>query len=138
MNGEKDCLLCNPSKDVHQNIIFENDTCYFLMHSEQQDELEGCGVIIPKQHRANAFELTETEWKDTYHLLQKAKKYLDKNFAPAGYTIGWNVGEVSNQNIFHSHLHVIPRYNDEPLAGKGLRFWLKQTKNKRMKKENEY
>jgi diadenosine tetraphosphate (Ap4A) HIT family hydrolase len=38
---------------------------------------------------------------------------------------------VSNQFIFHCHLHVIPRYNDEPLAGKGVRYWLKQPENKR-------
>jgi hypothetical protein len=35
--------------------------------------------------------------------------------------------------VFHSHFHVIPRYEDEPLAGKGVRYWLKQPENKREK-----
>ncbi|QSO49222.1 HIT family protein [Alicyclobacillus mengziensis] len=127
------CPFCNPHKDKEQNIIFENETCYFLQHNKQQDVLEGCGVIVPKNHHANAFELTREEWNDTYDLLQKAKAYLDQEYTPAGYTLGWNVGEVSNQFIFHSHFHVIPRYDDEPLAGKGIRYWLNQPENKREK-----
>jgi diadenosine tetraphosphate (Ap4A) HIT family hydrolase len=29
------------------------------------------------------------------------------------------------------HLHVIPRFADEPLAGKGIRHWIKQPANRR-------
>lgn len=133
MPYNQNCPFCNPHQDADQNIVFENETCYFLQHNHQKDILEGCGVIVPKQHHANAFELTKEEWNDTYELLQMAKTYLDEKFAPDGYTLGWNVGEVSNQTILHSHFHVIPRYNDEPLAGKGLRYWLKKPENKRSK-----
>ncbi|KQL34400.1 HIT family protein [Psychrobacillus sp. FJAT-21963] len=133
MSYDANCPFCNPQKDVEQNIIFENETCFFLQHINQQEVLEGCGLIVPKKHHANPFELTKDEWNDTNELLQDAKKYLDDKYSPDGYTLGWNVGEVSNQSILHSHLHVIPRYNDEPLAGKGVRYWLKQPENKREK-----
>jgi diadenosine tetraphosphate (Ap4A) HIT family hydrolase len=133
MSYDETCPFCNPQKDKDQNILFENETCYLLQHNKQQDVLEGCAVIVPKKHHANAFDLTKNEWNDTYELLQDAKEYLDKEFSPDGYTLGWNVGEVSNQCIFHSHFHVIPRYNDEPLAGKRVRYWLKQPQNKREK-----
>lgn len=133
MSYEETCPFCNPDKDHNQKIVFVNQTCYFLQHAEEQDVLEGSGVIVPKQHRATTFDLTNEEWHDTYELLHQAKKYLDTEFAPDGYTLGWNVGEASNQSIRHSHFHVIPRYSDEPLAGKGLRHWLKQPENKRSK-----
>lgn len=133
MSYNENCPLCNPHKDPEQNIVFENENCYFLQHNQQQDVLEGCGLIVPKKHHANVFDLTSEEWNDSYELLQKAKTYLDDKFSPDGYTLGWNVGEVSNQTIPHCHLHVIPRYNDEPLAGKGVRYWLKQPENKRKK-----
>ncbi|MDQ0483931.1 HIT family protein [Guptibacillus hwajinpoensis] len=139
MTYQENCPFCDPLKDKEQTILFENETCYLLQHTKQQDVLEGCAVIVPKEHHADAFELTKQEWNDTYDLLQNAKEYLDKEFSPDGYTLGWNVGEASNQTIFHSHLHVIPRYNDEPLAGKGVRYWLKQPENKRekLKKNND-
>jgi histidine triad (HIT) family protein len=28
-------------------------------------------------------------------------------------------------------MHVIPRFADEPLAGRGIRYWLKQDANRR-------
>ena len=127
------CPLCNLHKDKDQNIIFENETCYYVQHNLEQDVLEGCGLIIPKKHHENAFELTKEEWNDTYELLQKAKQYVEDRYCPDGFTLGWNVGDASNQSIPHSHLHVIPRYNDEPHAGKGIRYWLKKPENKREK-----
>ncbi len=133
MKKERNCPFCYPEKDEHQHIILENETCYYLQHDWQQDVLEGSGVIVPKNHQADAYALTEQEWNDTYGLLQEAKKYLDERYSPDGYTLGWNVGKTSNQTIFHSHFHVIPRYDDEPLAGKGIRYWLKQPENKRTK-----
>ncbi|MGG1631094.1 HIT family protein [Rossellomorea sp. NRS-1567] len=133
MSYDENCPLCNPHKDKEQNIVLENETCYFLQHNKHQGVLEGSGLIVHKKHHTDAFELTQEEWNDTYELLQEAKKGLDKEYSPDGYTLGWNVGKVSNQEIPHSHLHVIPRYNDEPLAGKGIRYWLKQEGNRRLK-----
>lgn len=133
MSNEMSCPFCNPHKDPNQKIVFENTSCYFLQHAKEQDVLEGSGVIVPKQHRTLTFDLTKEEWNDTYDLLKLAREYIDDEFSPDGYTLGWNVGAASNQSISHSHFHVIPRYNDEPLAGKGLRHWLKQPENRRNK-----
>lgn len=71
------------------------------------------------------------EWLATYDLLQHVKARLDEKYAPAGYNIGWNCGSAAGQHIPHAHLHVIPRFEDEPLAGKGIRHWLKQPNNMR-------
>jgi histidine triad (HIT) family protein len=95
--------------------------------------LKGSGVIIPKVHRETVFDLTSEEWQASYELLQKVKIYIDEAFQPDGYNIGWNMGRAGGQEIFHAHMHVIPRYGDEPLAGKGIRFWLKQPENTRPK-----
>jgi histidine triad (HIT) family protein len=34
---------------------------------------------------------------------------------PAGFNILHNIGRVAWQSIFHFHVHVIPRYEDDPL-----------------------
>ena len=41
------------------------------------------------------------------------------------------MGGLGGQKIFHAHLHVVLRYKDEPMAGKGIRHWIKQPQNKR-------
>ncbi|HTE22587.1 MAG TPA: HIT domain-containing protein [Candidatus Limnocylindria bacterium] len=50
---------------------------------------------------------------------------------PDGYNLGWNIYPTGGQNVDHAHLHLIPRYKDEPLATKGIRYAFKQSSNRR-------
>jgi len=88
-------------------------------------------MIIPRAHRETLFDLTREEWEATYDLLHAAKNLIDDVFKPDGYNVGWNCGSVGGQTVFHAHLHIIPRFADEPRAGRGIRWWLKQAENKR-------
>ena len=110
-------------------VVLENDLCLFLQHEETV--LSGSGLIVPRAHRETIFDLTPAEWNATYELIHQVKKIIDHDFRPDGYNLGWNCGAVGGQEVFHAHLHFIPRYKDEPLAGKGIRYWLKQELNKR-------
>ena len=65
-----------------------------------------------------------------YPSLSEAKRVM-AHARPDGYTVGWNVHPVGGQTVPHAHLHVIGRFADEPLAGKGLRHALKQPENRR-------
>ncbi|MCQ6266986.1 HIT family protein [Fictibacillus sp. WQ 8-8] len=125
------CLLCQPFGLEDQEIVFENKTCLYIQSPQNQTILEGSGLIIPKAHRPSVFDLTQEEWNDTYSLLAFAKAYLDRTLKPDGYNIGWNSGEIGGQHILHAHLHVLPRFSDEPYAGRGIRSWLKSPSNKR-------
>ena len=122
------CPFCPPAV-AQAGIILQNEHCLFL----QQDEpvLTGAGLIIPRQHRETAFALTSEEWDATYTLLHEVKQMLDARYQPDGYNLGWNCGAIAGQEVFHAHFHVIPRFADEPFAGKGIRYWLKQVTNKR-------
>lgn len=127
----KECPYCNLSADLEQEIVYENETCCFIQKESEQQVLHGSGLIIPKIHKSNVFDLSDQEWSDTKDLLQRAKKLLDKKYSPDGYSIGWNTGEAGGQSIFHAHLHVIPRFKEEPYAGRGIRYWIKQDVNRR-------
>ena len=127
----KDCVLCSIEEDSQQQVILSNKYCIFLQ--KLQEVLIASGIIVPKEHRKTVFDLSHQEWNATFELLQEVKVYLDNKYNPNGYNIGWNVGNVGGQEIFHAHLHVIPRYEDEPMSGKGIRYWIKQPENKRIK-----
>ncbi|MCZ8541886.1 HIT family protein [Psychrobacillus psychrodurans] len=131
----KDCIFCNLELEPTQKVILSNEYCMFLQLEQAQEkgiQLEGAGLIIPKKHRETAFDLTIEEWNATYTLLHDVKKFLDEMYQPQGYNLGWNCGEIGGQHIFHSHFHVLPRYEDEPLAGKGIRYMFKSADNKRI------
>ena len=110
--------------------VFETETAIAVRSNNLKDKvLIGSYVIIPKSRVSTPFELSAKEWSDTRELLLKVKEYIDATYKPDGYNIGWNVGEAGGQSVQHAHLHILPRYNDEPFAGRGIRSWLKKPEN---------
>ena len=109
---------------------FENETMIAVKSNNlKNNTLIGSYVIIPKSEVSSPFELSDKEWNDSKALMIEVKAYLDKKYSPDGYNIGWNVGKAAGQEVAHAHMHIIPRYSDEPYAGKGLRYWFKQPEN---------
>ncbi|MFQ5794250.1 MAG: HIT family protein [Candidatus Bipolaricaulia bacterium] len=127
----ENCPFCRQNIQ-RAHIVLENDFCVFLQPEEPV--LTGSGIIISREHRETVFDLTEEELRATFDLLRQAKERIDREFGPDGYNVGWNNGSVAGQEVFHAHLHVIPRFPDEPFVGRGIRYWLKQEKNKRHSK----
>ncbi|MGE3268296.1 MAG: HIT family protein [Chloroflexota bacterium] len=110
-------------------IILEGALCFVM--DTRDPVLVGSAMIVPRAHRETVFDLTPDEWAETYTLLHQARALLDEQYAPDGYNVGWNCGAAGGQEVFHAHLHVIPRFQDEPLAGRGIRYAIKQPTNRR-------
>lgn len=110
-------------------IVLEGALC--IVMDTCDPVLAGSRMIVPRAHRETVFDLTPAEWSETYELLGKARALLDEEYAPDGYNVGWNCGVAGGQEVFHAHLHVIPRFSDEPLAGRGIRYAIKQPENRR-------
>jgi diadenosine tetraphosphate (Ap4A) HIT family hydrolase len=128
--AEQYCPLCDRDLLGAAEVYFENDLCVYASTRDPRDSpdvLPGCGIVVPLAHKPSPFDLTEAEWLATRELLLSAKAAWDQRLAPDGYVVGWNCApEVS-----HAHLHVLPRFDDEPLAGTGLRFAMKHPDNRR-------
>ncbi len=121
---------------MNEFIKFENDSVVGVPSTDAQGKmfdktLVGSYVIIPKSHVETPFDLSEKEWLDTKKMIDTIKKHIDQIFKPDGYNLGWNVGRVAGQEVSYAHLHIIPRFKDEPFAGRGIRYWLKKGENAR-------
>ena len=122
------CEACG-SEVPHEHVVLEDEYCWFLR--KPQAVLEGSGIIMPKRHRDTVFELTPEEWAATREMVLAAKALIDRELSPDGYNLGWNCGSAGGQQTLHAHLHVIPRFGDEPYAGRGIRWWLNHEDNLR-------
>jgi len=123
------CPYC-PATSPDQRIIFKEELVLFMQNEMAQGALKHSGVIIPIEHRETVFDLTESEIVATFKLLARVKRWMDETFRPDGYNVGWNCGKIGGQEVFHAHMHVIPRFRQEPLAGSGIRALLKSDANK--------
>ncbi len=124
------CPYCPIEDDENQIIRFRNELVLFTEAPKYQGALKHSGIIIPMAHRETVFDLTPEKVSATFEMLNEVKEWMDKEFSPDGYNVGWNCGEIGGQEIFHAHLHVIPRFKAEPMAGKGIRSYLKSDANR--------
>jgi len=121
-----DCPFCQLVDEV---VLIENDLCIAIQ--TRDPVLLGSAMLFPRAHRATPFDITADEWAATRELLLALRDQIDRDHRPDGYNIGWNVGAVGGQEVEHAHLHLIPRFADEPLAGRGIRHAFKQPSNAR-------
>jgi diadenosine tetraphosphate (Ap4A) HIT family hydrolase len=124
-----DCPYC-PPLDSDQHVRFADGLVLYLEDERHQGALQHSGIIVPVRHAETVFDLTQAEVTATFQLLARAKEWLDAERAPDGYNVGWNAGAVAGQEVFHAHLHVIPRFRQEPMAGRGIRAHLKGDDNR--------
>jgi diadenosine tetraphosphate (Ap4A) HIT family hydrolase len=122
------CPYC-PIDDPETNIIFEHELVLYMSNSRYQGSLKHSGVIIPKAHRETVFDMSSDEVLASFDLLDEVRAWMDEKFKPDGYNVGWNCYVAGGQEVMHAHMHVIPRFNAEPLAGQGIRALLKSQKN---------
>jgi len=131
---EPDCVFCELTLFRAAEICIENGHCLYASTRDPRDPpdvLPGCGVVIPIAHRASPFDFTDEEWAATHELLLQAKAVQDERLAPDGYLLAWNCGSPPGEPPIHAHLHVIPRFDDEPRADAGARSAIKVAENRR-------
>lgn len=119
------CILESPDCE----ILFDRDLVVYLQALKHQGALKYSGMIVPRAHRETVFDLTSDEISATFELLAEVKATIDSKYSPNGYTIGWNCYPTGGQSVMHAHMHVLPRFDQEPMAGLGLRAELKSERN---------
>ncbi|MFA6364691.1 HIT family protein [Methanoregula sp.] len=99
------CPFCNPPAE---DIVAKNDLCYARW--DRFPVSRGHLLVIPFRHTPDFFSMTDDERHATLDLIGECKKVIEEQFHPAGYNIGFNVGEAAGQTVMHCHCHMIPRY----------------------------
>jgi len=80
----------------------------------------GHTLVITQRETPTWFDATPAEQLAVIALVEEVKRALDKEFAPAGYNVGFNAGAAAGQTVPHLQVHVIPRYTgdmDDPRGG---------------------
>lgn len=123
------CPFCIQNNLLRVNVLYQDDLWYVT--DMEEGSINNAVMAITKRHVETPFEINEEEWQTLRKLLNTMKKLVDEKEKPDGYNLGWNIQKTAGQNVPHAHLHLLARYNDEPLAGKGIRYAFKQLNNKR-------
>jgi diadenosine tetraphosphate (Ap4A) HIT family hydrolase len=125
------CLFCDLGRLRAESVVFAENELAAFGNVANGESLSGSGVIVPKAHKPTVFDLDVDEIAATFALLREVRPLLERRYNPDGFNVGWNCFGAAGQSIGHAHLHVLVRFGDEPRAGRGIRWWLRQPENRR-------
>jgi histidine triad (HIT) family protein len=75
----------------------------------------GHAVVISRTHAENLFELDDDDLLAVMVATRRVADRMRATLQPAGFNVLHNIGRAAWQSIFHFHVHVIPRYENDPL-----------------------
>ena len=109
---QDNCIFCKiAAGEIPSATIYEDNDFRVILDIEPASK--GHALILPKEHYANLYELSD---ELAAKALIVAKKVITKMTAILGcdgYNVVQNNGEAAGQTVFHFHIHLIPRYKDD-------------------------
>ncbi len=73
----------------------------------------GHALVVPRRHIQNLYKLPDNLAAPILSTAAKVARAAKRAFAAEGITLRQNNEAASDQHLFHFHLHVIPRFNDD-------------------------
>src|SRR5947209_12701071 len=112
--AEPDCIFCKIlAGELPAQKLFEDDhTVAFL---DINPWTRGHAVVIPRRHSRGLFAIDD---EDLAHVAKSAKRLatrMRERLGCQGINVLNSAEAPAWQTIFHFHMHVIPRYDDDPL-----------------------
>lgn len=107
-----DCLFCAiVAGEIPSMKVYEDDVTYaFLDISPWQ---VGHTLVIPKAHSVDVLD-DDSVLATIAPAVARVGRLLKERLGAEGCNVMSNAGAVAGQEVFHTHVHVLPRYADAP------------------------
>jgi histidine triad (HIT) family protein len=110
----EECLFCGiVAGDVPAQIVdSDKHTVAFL---DINPATRGHALVVPREHSEDLMDVSDEDLANTMAAARRLARKMDDALEPDGFNILNSCRPAAWQTIFHFHLHVIPRYDDDPL-----------------------
>ncbi len=107
-----DCIFCKiAAGEIPVDTIYENEeTLAFL---DIRPVNHGHTLVIPKKHYRNVFDTPKETWGAVMETVRMLSPFVKEALEANGITIKVNNEPASGQTAFHTHVHIIPRFDDD-------------------------
>jgi len=113
----EDCVFCKIiDGQIPAHKVYEDDKTVAFLDIAPVNK--GHMLVIPKKHSKNILEDDLEDLKACIATVQKIAHAVLKATNADGFNLGVNTNRAAGQAVFHTHFHVIPRFEDD-----GLRLW---------------
>lgn len=111
----EDCIFCKIiNREIPADVVYED--AYAMAFMDIAPVNPGHILVIPKNHSRDILDMDDDSVAHVAKLAKRMGRIMKETVKADGFNIGVNNGAASGQEVFHSHWHVIPRYDSDNLA----------------------
>lgn len=116
------------SKEIPADIVYEDENILAFLDINPVNP--GHTLVIPKEPSTDGLETNPEVLSQIIKIGQRVAQAQKKTLGCPGVNFVMNNGEAAGQEVFHTHLHVIPRYHDDKCFSKAMPTMSDRTKDK--------
>lgn len=107
----ENCIFCQIiAGDIPSSKVYEDDKVVAFLDITQTTT--GHTLLIPKEHVRNVLDMDKAVAQEVFSRLPKVARAVQKATGAAGMNIINNNEEVAGQTVFHAHVHLVPRFDE--------------------------
>jgi histidine triad (HIT) family protein len=111
---DPDCLFCKiVAGELPAQTIAEDERTVSFM--DINPATRGHALVIPKAHVVNLLQVPADDLAAVALAAQQLARRISERLGADGVNLLNSCGAAAWQTVFHFHVHVIPRYADDPL-----------------------
>ena len=112
--SDPDCVFCKIlARKLPATIVDEDERTIAFM--DISPATRGHALVIPRVHSRDIFEASEEDLEATALAAQRLARRAKDRLHADGVNLLNSAGQAAWQTVFHLHIHVIPRYREDPL-----------------------
>jgi histidine triad (HIT) family protein len=109
-----DCLFCGiVAGDVPGQIVDSDEHTVAFM--DISPATKGHALVVPRKHADDLMDISDADLERTMAAARRLARRMDEALEPDGFNILNSCRPAAWQTVFHFHVHVVPRYDDDPL-----------------------
>jgi len=104
-----DCIFCKIiDGELPAAKVYEDEHVYAFLDISQVTK--GHTLVIPKKHTKDVYHTSAEVAGNLFSVVPTIANGIKKAYNPAGLNVLINNEEAAGQEVFHTHIHLIPRY----------------------------
>jgi histidine triad (HIT) family protein len=112
--ADPDCIFCKiVAGELPASIVDEDERTIAFMDIAPANR--GHALVIPRVHATDLTEIGAEDLQATVLAAQRLAIRAKERLGADGVNLLNSCGEAAWQTVFHFHVHVIPRYEGDPL-----------------------
>ena len=112
--ADPDCLFCKiVAGDLPATLVREDERTVAFM--DINPATRGHVLVVPREHWRDLLEIGHEDLAACAAAAQELARRVSERLGADGVNVLNSCGRAAWQTVFHFHLHVIPRYDADPL-----------------------